>query len=66
MFYRLQLNDWDGKTRIMQMNDACGDLRIPRNNNSFETLDEIHVVYSCLSKSHLPVPSRRSSLIRLW
>ena len=43
-----------------------GGIRIPRNSNNFEALDDLQMRYSPLSKIHLPVPSRRPSPIRLW
>jgi len=54
------------RQELSPMKDACENLRIPRNSNNFETLDDLQAQYSSLLKSHSPVPSRRPSLIRLW
>jgi len=55
--------------RVGQTRAPLGEavhLRIPRNSNINDTLDDLHAQYSSLLKTHSPVPSRRPSLIRLW
>jgi len=41
-------------------------VRIPRNSNNIDTLDDLQFRYSSFSKIHSPVPSRRLSLILVW
>jgi hypothetical protein len=66
MFYQLQLDYSAGQKESSKISEAYGDLWVPHNNNSFEMLEEIHVLLSSLSKSHLPVSSRNSALIHSW
>jgi len=63
-FCRLQLDELI--RRALLPAEDCGDLRIPRNNNSIESFDAIQVRYFSFFNIHSPVPARRSSLIRLW
>jgi len=43
-----------------------GYVRLPRNSNSVEPVDDLQSQYSSFCKIHSPVPSRRPSLIRSW
>ena len=63
-FCRLQLDEL--VIRSLLLVEDCGDLRIPRNSNSFESVDALQVRYSSFFKIHSPVPARRPSLIRWW
>jgi len=53
-----------GKPRVLPA--EVEHLRIPRNSNSKDTLDDCQAPYSSLSKIHPTVPSRRPSLMSLW
>ena len=64
MFYRLQLDELIRRVHLPV--EDCGDLRIPRNSNSIESVDSLQVRYFSFFKIHSPVPFSRSSLIRLW
>jgi len=46
--------------------EAYRDLRVPRNSNNIDTLDDIQFRYSSFSKIHSPVPSSRFLLILAW
>jgi len=62
MFCRLQLDELVRRELVATKED----LRIPRNSNNFETLDDFQLQKASFLNSHSPVPSRRPSLIRLW
>jgi len=64
-FCRPQLDELVSQ-ELSRMKDVYGNLRIPRNSNNIETLDDLQAQYSFFLKSQSPVPSRRPSLIRLW
>ena len=63
-FCQLQLDELVRRA-LLSVEDG-GDLRIPRNSNSIESVDALQVRYFSFFKIHSPVPARRSSLIRLW
>jgi hypothetical protein len=63
-FCRLQLDELIRRVHLRV--EDCGDLRIPRNSNSIESVEALQARYFSFFKIHSPVPSRRPSLIRLW
>jgi len=63
-FCQLQLDELVRRA-LLSVEDG-GDLRIPRNSNSIESVDALQERYFSFFKIHSPVLARRSSLIRLW
>jgi len=64
MFCRFQLDEPIRRAHLPV--EDYGDLRLPRNSNSIESVNTLQVRYFSLFKIRSPVPAGRSSLMRLW